>query len=88
LFEDFAVNYETGEIFTASKHEIEFFYFMALISVAVRYDCDKWEVSNKWNCWQQRNKTEGQAYLGHIAGSVPDHRNKASHGNFLFSQCI
>jgi hypothetical protein len=27
-----------------------------------------------------------QAYLGDIAGSVPDHHNKAGHGNFfLFS---
>jgi hypothetical protein len=29
-----------------------------------------------------------QAYLGDSAGLVPDHRNKASHTNFLGSQCI
>jgi hypothetical protein len=37
------------------------------------------------------NKTLGkivQAYLGDIVGSVPDHRNKASHTNFLVSHCI
>ena len=28
------------------------------------------------------------AYLGDTAGSIPDHRNKASHVNFLASQCI
>jgi hypothetical protein len=28
------------------------------------------------------------AYLGDIAGSVPDHLNKASHTIFLVSQCI
>ena len=29
-----------------------------------------------------------QAYLGDIAGSVPDYRNKASLVDFLVSQCI
>jgi hypothetical protein len=36
------------------------------------------------NPWLNRIQT----YLGDIAGSVPDHRNKASHTNFLVSQCI
>jgi hypothetical protein len=31
---------------------------------------------------------ELQAYFGHIAGSVPDHRSEASHTNLLVSQCI
>jgi hypothetical protein len=29
-----------------------------------------------------------QAYLGDIAGSAPDYRNKESHMNFLLSQCV
>jgi hypothetical protein len=29
-----------------------------------------------------------QAYVEDIAGSVPEHQNKASHTNFLVSQCI
>jgi hypothetical protein len=33
-------------------------------------------------------KTHLQAYVGGIAGSVPNHRNKASHDFFSVSLCV